>query len=272
MPGQHVDITNPAQNSTVGRLLQVSGRIQQAGGHVGSVDIQFGDGGPTVSATSPPRGVFQWSWQGLVPNNIRPGQPFRIIVNTTGESAIRDPHEPGGFIVEEVDGQAIVNVVLENVMPILTVNGALQAPFFQSPIVVTQLPYAFILNVTVSEGNGFPYEPQVQYQIGDGPLTDLPGPQKTWSVPFSFQPGTYPITVRATDAFGSVTISQQTLTVLLFQMPATIDPNAEKTLAGVPTTSSITTWTRLEPQCSNADIGATTSARLFDPLWLMTRQ
>jgi hypothetical protein len=40
----------------------------------------------------------------------------------------------------------------------------------------------------------------------------------------------------------------------------------------VPTSSSITNWTRLEPQCSDADIGASSNARLFDPLWLMTRQ
>jgi hypothetical protein len=41
---------------------------------------------------------------------------------------------------------ATANVVLENVVPVLTVDP------FQSPIVVTQLPYAFMLSGTVSEG------------------------------------------------------------------------------------------------------------------------
>ena len=35
---------------------------------------------------------------------------------------------------------------------------------------------------------------------------------------------------------------------------------------------SITSWTRLEPRCRDADMSRTVSARLFDPLWLLTRQ
>jgi hypothetical protein len=34
----------------------------------------------------------------------------------------------------------------------------------------------------------------------------------------------------------------------------------------------ITSWTRLEPQCRNADMGRSVGARLFDPLWLLARQ
>lgn len=253
MPGQSIVIRNPAQNSTIGRLLQVSGRVTQAGGSVLSVNIQFGDGGPTVDATSPGHG-FNWTWQGRVPNTIRPGQAFHIIVSTSGEAFRRSPEPPHNLEPVDVDGSAKVDVVLENVVPVLTVNP------FQSPIVVREVPYAFTLSGTVSEGNGFPYVPQVQYQVGDGPLTNAAVSQGTWSATLSLQLGNNPITVRAFDAFDSVAIfPQQTITVLLFQM-------------GVPTTSSITTWTRLEPQCSNADISATTSARLFDPLWLMTRQ
>ena len=161
----------------------------------------------------------------------------------------------------------MANVVLENVVPVLTVEP------FQSPIVVTELPYAITLRGTVSEGSGPPYGvPQVQYQIGNGPPYQPAVSQGTWNVPLSLQPGDYPITVRASDAFESVTTFQKTLTVLRFPAPVVTDPNAKKTLAGVPTTSSITSWTRLEPQCSDADIGASASARLFDPLWLMTRQ
>jgi hypothetical protein len=263
MSGLFLFIATPAQNSTVGRSLQVSGSIGQINGSIRLAQIQFGVGGPTVTVT-PPRRVWTWFWQGLVPNNIRPGQAFPIIVTASGSMQTTGGPEPQ---FTDVDGQAVANVVLENVVPVLTVSP------FQSPIVVTQLPYAFTLSGTVSEGNGPPYGvPQVQYQIGNGPLTNLAVSQGKWSVSLSLQPGDYPLTVRASDAFGSVTTFQKVLTVLRFLMPALVDPNAKKTLAGVPTTSSITSWTRLEPQCSDADIGASTNARLFDPLWLMTRQ
>jgi hypothetical protein len=36
--------------------------------------------------------------------------------------------------------------------------------------------------------------------------------------------------------------------------------------------ASITSWTRLEPRCRDADMRDTVSARIFDPLWLMARQ
>ena len=49
-------------------------------------------------------------------------------------------------------------------------------------------------------------------------------------------------------------------------------PGSDTTFTGAPTTSSITSWTRLEPQCTNADIGTSSSARVFDPLWMLTRQ
>jgi hypothetical protein len=35
---------------------------------------------------------------------------------------------------------------------------------------------------------------------------------------------------------------------------------------------SITSWTRLEPRCREADMRTTLSARVFDPLWLLARQ
>jgi hypothetical protein len=35
---------------------------------------------------------------------------------------------------------------------------------------------------------------------------------------------------------------------------------------------SITSWTRLEPRCRDADMARTVGARIFDPLWMLTRQ
>src|SRR6476646_4824016 len=37
-------------------------------------------------------------------------------------------------------------------------------------------------------------------------------------------------------------------------------------------TPSITSWTRLEPRSREADMRVSLSARVFDPLWLLTRQ
>src|SRR5690242_21810908 len=37
-------------------------------------------------------------------------------------------------------------------------------------------------------------------------------------------------------------------------------------------TPSITSWTRLEPRSREADMRSSVSARLFDPLWSLTRQ
>ena len=42
--------------------------------------------------------------------------------------------------------------------------------------------------------------------------------------------------------------------------------------SGAPTTSSITSWTRLEPQCTMPTSAPASSARVFDPLWMLTRQ
>lgn len=263
MPGLFVFIASPAQDSTVGRSLQVSGSIGQINGTVNVVTIQFGAGGPTVKVT-PPRHVWTWFWQGLLPNNIRPGQAFPLIVTASGVMQVTGGPEPE---VRLVDGQAVASVTLENIVPVLAVDP------FQSPIVVAELPYSLTLSGTVSEGGGPIYGvPKVRCQIGGGPRKTLAVAEGRWSVQLSLKPGDYLLTVRASDAFASVTTVQKTLTVLRFAMPAVVDPDAEKTLVGVPTTSSVTSWTRLEPQSSDADIGASASARLFDPLWLMTRQ
>ncbi|CAG1012340.1 hypothetical protein BURK2_04496 [Burkholderiales bacterium] len=257
MSGISISISYPSPAGTVGRRTQISGSVTAYKGTLDSVQIQFGAGGPTVDATTE-FGSFQWSWEGLIPNNIRPGQAFQILIYATGEKTInRD--------TRFVDGTASVNVVLENMVPVLTVDP------FQSPIVVKQPPNSFTLKGTVTEGDSALYDvPQVQCRIGNGPFTALAVSQGRWGV--ELQPGDYSVTVQASDKFGSATTVQTSVTVLGYPVPAGADPNTKKTLAGVPTTSSVTSWTRLEPQCANADIGSSTSARLFDPLWLMTRQ
>jgi hypothetical protein len=261
MSGLFVFVASPPQGSIVGRSMQLFGSVSGAGsGRVNWVQIQFGVGGPKVT----PGGRESWGWQGLIPNNIRPGQAFQIIVTAAGRIQTKPGPEPE---FEDVDGEAVLNVVLENVVPVLTVDA------FRSPVVVTQLPHPFSFGGTVWEGTGAPYGvPQVQVQIDNSPFADVAVSAGRWSVSPPLQPGDHTLTVRASDAFASVTTIQTSVSVLRFSMPTVIDPALPKTLQGVPTTSSITSWTRLEPQCADADIGATTNARLFDPLWLMTRQ
>jgi hypothetical protein len=268
MPGISVFFSAPAQNTTIGRRQLITGGITPFNGSILGVSIQFGVGGPRFNITPPTTKANQgitWGWEGLVPNSIRPGQAFPVIVSAFG--TMITGIGPDGPETESVDDERALNVVLENVVPELTVEP------FQSPIVVTDPPYALTLRGTVREGSGPPYGvPRVQFQLGDGPPADLQVAQGTWSVPLSLPPGDHPLTVQASDAFASVTTWRKTLTVLRFLMPAGGDPELPRTLAGVPTTSSVTSWTRLEPQTSDADLAATSNARLFDPLWQLTRQ
>lgn len=261
MPGLFVFIASPLNGSTVGRTAQLRGSIGGAGsGGLTEVSIQFGVGGPVVALAN----SADWSWQGDVPNYIRPGQAFRITVRAEGYIQTAPYPEPE---YKDVNGEAVLDVMLENVVPVLTVNA------FQSPMAVEQLPMTFTLAGTVSQGNGPPYAvPRLQVQVGSAPWRDVAVAAGRWSLALSLSPGDHPITVRASDAFDSVTSFQKTLTVLRYTRPEPADPGGRTTLAGAPTTASVTGWTRLEPQCSGADPGLSARARLFDPLWLLTRQ
>jgi hypothetical protein len=110
---------------------------------------------------------------------------------------------------QPLSGQAVVNVVLENVTPVLTVDP------FPASIAVTQLPYATTLSGSIAESSGAPYAPDVKYRIGTGALTSLTVAQGRWSVPLSLPAGDNLITVQASDAFASVTAFQKTLKVVL---------------------------------------------------------
>ena len=97
MAGISVHISSPGQNTVVGRSATVSGSVLGLSldrrpkpirdDSLDLVTIQFGVGGPTVNAAHARRS-FDWSWQGLIPNNIRPGQAFRIIVHAEGDKWI----------------------------------------------------------------------------------------------------------------------------------------------------------------------------------------
>jgi hypothetical protein len=206
MGGLTVAIADPTMNATVGRSAQVTGSVNAAPGVapgvVTGVQIQFGAGGPTAQATL---AAPSWSWQGLIPTSIRPGQSFQIIASASVSGASAGPPPTPVPL-----NQDVVNVVLENVVPVLTVDP------FPSAVTVTQVPYVTTLSGSISEGSGAPYTtPLVQYRVGTGPLANLTVAQGQWSVPLSLQAGDNLITVQASDAFGSVTAFQKTLTVVL---------------------------------------------------------
>src|SRR5581483_5949303 len=147
---------------------------------------------------------------------------------------------------------------------------------FQTPLSVTTTPASFRLSGTASEGTSDPYRvSQVQYQIGNGPFTNVdaftPGNSIAWSAQVSIPSlGSTVITVRASDPYGGSATVQRTITV--YQYNAVTGPTKKTIDRQLPTTSSVTSWTRLEPQVSGADMGMSSNARVFDPAWLLTRQ
>jgi hypothetical protein len=205
LPGLAVAITTPAEAATIGRNVQISGTV----GPVSTVDairIQFGPSGPTVTATLGADGS-SWSWSGTLPNVVRPGQSFPIIVTASG--VITSSTTGGATVGKPVSGKAVVKVVLENVTPVLSVDP------FPASIAVSQVPYPTILSGSIAEGTGTLYAPDVRYRIGTGPLNAVAVANGRWSVPISLPAGENVITVQATDAFASMTGFQKTINVVL---------------------------------------------------------
>lgn len=287
MSGLFVFISPLAGGNTVSRSLQISGSVSGAGsGGLDGIWVQFGIGGPTVQVRGRTLKEHQaaWSWSGEIPNNVRPGAAFKLFVRSTGWITIDAPKpKPGPGpkpqpklqaeqepTTQAVDGEASLDLVLEHVVPVLKVKA------FQSPQAIpsAQLPLKLRLEGTAVEGQGqAPYGiPKVTYRIGSAAEVLLPVTNGAWGVDLTLPPGDHPITVQASDRFDSVDTFSQTLKVLGFPPPPPVDQPGRMTPSGVPSTASITSWTRLEPQCNGADVGNSANARLFDPLWLMTRQ
>ncbi|GIH02228.1 hypothetical protein Rhe02_02950 [Rhizocola hellebori] len=270
MLGIGIFITGPAENTVVGRRQQFTGSIAAFNGSVSSVTIQFGSGGETINVTPANRNArngLGWSWTGLIPNSIRPGQSFQLIAVVDGTMNTSPPNDPEPNI-EPAHGERRATYTLENVVPSIAMTP------FQSPISTLAAGYTTTFTGTFDEANpgGVYGTPLVRYQIDNGPLLNATTAGKTWSVTATFAPGQHTFTVQASDPFNSVTSIQRPLQVYRYPAPGTTDPNVTKTRAGLPTTSSVTTWTRLEPQIANADIATSTGARVLDPLWLLTRQ
>ena len=169
---------------------------------------------------------------------------------------------------------SVTTTFVVRLMPAITPTVSLSP--FASPIVAAQLPVNFVFT-------GSATSPQaaiqlVQYKVENGQFANavnVSGNWSQWKITLPLPPTAadkpHTLTIRATDQFGTVgEISRQF--AVQPQTPIVIPPGAKTTLSGAPTTSSITSWTRLEPQCTDADMGTSSSARVFDPLWMLTRQ
>ena len=256
--------------SPVPRKLLITGSVPPMEHGMSAMSIQIGAGGQSFPVNAPHgAGATAWGWQGVIPSHIRPGQPFTIFVSAVAFiTDVNDGLPPGEHGSLEVDGAGQIDLVLENVNPTLSVDD------FQSPLVTTAAALPFTLSGSYTSGGGDPsvYNPQLTYQIdSDGPHPMSADVNHRWSVPLNLAPGVHTITVRAADTFTALEIPR-TLTVLRYAGPITADPAVPQTATHAPTTASVTSWMRLEPQVADADLADTTRARLFDPLWLMTRQ
>lgn len=281
MSGIFVFFSSPSANSIIGRKGIIFGGVSAFNGSVTSVTIQFGVGGEirTIkkNTTDSPKDGYTWAYDssvyGLIPDSIRAGQSFQVIVTVDAEIVVGTDGE-GSPITAPASGQASATYQLENVVPQLTV-----APY-QTPVGVkgTDLPYTRTFSGTFFEAKPDVYTVStVQYRIGSGPLlaatTTIVSPGSgTWQTPpMSFQAGDTTIVFQATDNHGTVTSLQETIAVYRYVVPAS-EPDAKLTERGIPTTSSVTSWKRLNPRVDGADVALSSRARLFDPLWLLTRQ
>jgi hypothetical protein len=267
-----ITITSPAGAlPTVHRTFQLKGNIswQTPSGYSltkKSVTVQFGAGGQTVDATF----VSGNNWQctGTVSPTARWGSTVTLVVNADAEFKFQRPE---GTDVDDLSATTTFVVQLPPaIAPTVTVND------FASPIVAAQLPISFTF--TGSAASPQAVIQLVQYKVENGQFANainVSGNWSQWEVTLPLPPTApgkdHVLTISATDQYGTVGEMSQRFTVEP-QTPIVIPPGAKTTLSGVPTTSSVTSWTRLEPQCTDADMGTSSSARVFDPLWMLTRQ
>lgn len=265
MSGIFVALLSPGRNTTVGRSQAFSGTIAAFNGAVNSIFIRFGAGAAIhVPGGGRAQNGLGWGWTGLIPNDIRPGESFDVTVTAFGALSTGDPNEPEPV---DVDGEATGTFVLENVVPVLTMNP------WQSPISTLATTHTQTFRGTVTEANPAVYgTPQVRYSVDGGPPQPATVNGPDWSATVGFAPGDHTITVQASDPFQSVATAQGPLEVLRYPVAPTTDPAVHTTPSGLPTTSSVTTWNRLEPRSGSAGMSDSTSARLLDPLWLLARQ
>jgi hypothetical protein len=233
-----------------------------------SVTVQFGPGVSPVTAAFI-GATMNWQCTGTV----SPSTPWGSMVQLTIRASatyrfLLTPSEPDFATIENT------NTFMVRLFPAVTPTISLSP--FASPIVAANMPvsFAFVGSATSPQA---PIQ-VVQYKVEGGQFANAVNITGNWSqfritLPLPPTPPDQPhkLTIRAIDTFGTTGEISQPVAVQP-QPPLVVPPGGKTTFSGAPTTSSITSWTRLEPQCTDADIGTSSSARVFDPLWMLTRQ
>ena len=251
-------VTSPSADAVVPRQFEVTGSIsvQLSPGHgpmtSKCVSVQFGDGGPVVAATF--TSATTWTCTGQVAANVPPGA--FVNVHVTAGATIRVLIMPGEPDIEDVEASTVVTVRIANPAPVLTIDAV------PAEVTATQLPFAFTLAGSTSDPDA--NVTSVQCALDTGAFEhvgNLAGNWSRWRKDYSLGAGLHRFIVQAIDLGGNQ-VQQQAF--MMVHPPGGDVPD--------PGTASITSWTRLEPHCRDADMGRSISARLFDPLWLMARQ
>ena len=257
-PNLSVSITGPT--SAVSGAFTVTG-------HVTEGDFENGIGNPKVTVTLPNGNTTSitvnlgdsWSVQTAVPAGLRGADTFVISVTATWTlPKIRNqPTQTAS------DSDSRTFTVLSVNPPRLAVTSApalADPPSFLDAHSVN-LPMPFTIAGTMTEGDARIFA--VNYSIDTGqwlPVPSTSGAWATWQQSFSLAPGYHRIRIQAIDRANlSASIEKW---IFVHANPDPVDNH----------TGSITSWTRLEPQVRTPDMGRTVSARLFDPVWMMTRQ
>ena len=262
-----ITVTDPSR-----RLITVSGSINvllSPGRQVDNtnVTVTFGANGPQGSAhfTS----STDWSCTGSPASGLQPGSPLTVSVHATADLLQWSAADESFVNVGTVSGTASgTGQVPPAVPPTLTVNPV------ANPTVASQLPLPMTFTGSAVGISGPILVVQYAVEGWNGEFfsaVSTSGNYATWQVALPVPPGPHAIHFKALDRF-LAGIDVTTAFTVLPQPPFTMPDGAKPTLSGAPSTSSITSWTRLEPQNNGADMGTSSSARVFDPLWMLTRQ
>ena len=269
MPQLFIDITFPTGVPTVDRTFQLRGNISWSvpsnwTNSSKNVAVQFGPGGQLVAAAF--TSGNNWQCTGA----INPTIPWGSFVQLTlsANASFRQ-----GLIPLVTTLNVSTTFMVRLIPPIAPTIGL--APF-TSPIVASQVPVDFMFTGSATSHQA-PIA-VVQYKVEGGQFANAVNASGNWSqfnIRLPLPPTTggpdHVLTIRAFDTFGTVGEISKPFAVQP-DPPIVVPPGSDTTFTGAPTTTSITSWTRLEPQSSNADIGTSSSARIFDPLWMLTRQ
>ncbi|MEO8621009.1 MAG: hypothetical protein ABI625_08080, partial [bacterium] len=261
-----VGITSPPSGSVPYQgqitVTGVYGTFLPFGGKITKLflDVDFGPGGTSTRitlASNPGGSSGTWQVTGNPGPNMRGTQSFNIIASLSG--TYDQPADDAFNIPLDPESAGVTMTVIDKLPPSIAANGFVNG---QAQVTSPTFPLAYTLSGTTSDPDSNVIMVRVGLDSANLQLANNPaGDWSHWSLPFSLTAGLHSFVLQVLDAGGHFT--QQV--VFLAVSPPAVNPPP------IPT-ASITTWTRLEPHANTADIGTSSMARVFDPLWMLTRQ